>query len=122
MGEGREQYQAIRAKAETRARFGREPPLVALRNRQFHGWKFRRQVPIKRHIADFVCIDAKLTIEVDGGQHSENTARDAARSAELERSGFVVIRLWNEDVLKNIDDVLDEIYRMLHPTEMRPSP
>jgi very-short-patch-repair endonuclease len=69
-------------------------------------------VPIKRHIADFVCIDAKLTIEVDGGQHSENTARDAARSAELERSGFVVIRLWNEDVLKNIDDVLDEIYRI----------
>ena len=93
-----------------------------LRNRLFHGRKFRRQVPIDDYIAGFVCIDAKLIIEIDGGQHAENTARDAERSAHLERSGFVVIRFWNEDVLKNIDDVLDEIYRMLHPTEMRPSP
>jgi len=47
---------------------------------------------------------------------------DAVRSAHLERSGFVLTSSWNEDVLKNIDDVVDEIYRMLHPTEMRPSP
>ena len=93
-----------------------------LRNRQFHGWKFRRQVPIDGYIADFVCIDAKLIIEIDGGQHAEATAKDAGRSAHLEQSGFVVIRFWNEDILKNIDDVLDGIYRMLHPTEARPSP
>jgi len=78
-----------------------------LRNRQFHGWKFRRQVPIEGYIADFVCIDAKLIIEVDGGQHAQNTPRDAERSAHLERLGFVVIRFWNQDVLKNTDDVLD---------------
>src|SRR5438105_15805965 len=80
-----------------------------LRNRQFHGWKFRRQMSIDGYIADFVCIDAKLIIEVDGGQHAEATSKDAERSARLERSGFVVIRFWNEDVLTNTDDVLDEI-------------
>ena len=78
-----------------------------LRNRQFHGWKFRRQVPIEGYIADFVCIDAKLIIEVDGGQHAQNTPRDAERSAHLERLGLVVIRFGNQDVLKNTDDVLD---------------
>ena len=79
-------------------------------------------MPIDGYIADFVCIDAKLIIEVDGGQHAVAAAEDGERSARLERSGFVVIRFWNEDVLKNIDDVMDEIYRMLHPIEMRPSP
>ena len=88
-----------------------------LRNRQFHGWKFRRQVPIECYIADFVGIDATPIIELDGGQHADNTARGAERSAQR-----VVERLWNNDVLKNTDDVLDEVYRMLHPTDMRPSP
>jgi len=74
-------------------------------------------VPIAGYIADFVYIDAKLIVEVHGGQHADNTARDAERSAQR-----VVERLLNNDVLKNTDDVLDEVYRMLHPTDMRPSP
>ncbi|MFL5259641.1 MAG: endonuclease domain-containing protein [Hyphomicrobiales bacterium] len=93
-----------------------------LRNRQFHGWKFRRQVPIEGYIADFVCIDAKLVIELDGGQHSDRVLPDALRSERLERAGFVVVRFWNDDVLPKTDNVLDEVYRMLHPDETSPSP
>jgi very-short-patch-repair endonuclease len=81
----------------------------------------RRQGCEPRRGSGFVCIDAKLVIEVDGGQHAENQRRDAERSAHLERLGFVVARFWNHDVLNNTD-VLDEIYRMLHPMEMQPSP
>src|SRR5215471_5509338 len=71
-----------------------------LRNGQLYGLKFRRQVPIGNAIADFVCYEHKLIVEVDGGQHSEN-AHDAVRDAELARRGFRVLRFWNTDVMRN---------------------
>lgn len=83
-----------------------------LRNKQFHGLKLRRQYPIGRAICDFVCLDKKLIIELDGGQHAENTT-DLERTRILESNGFLVLRFWNNDVMSNIDGVLSEIEHTL---------
>jgi len=80
-----------------------------LRNRQFAGYKFRRQEVIGIYIADFVCLEAKLIIELDGGQHNEQIDYDAERSGYLIRLGFKVLRFWNNDVLQNTDAVLEHI-------------
>jgi very-short-patch-repair endonuclease len=80
-----------------------------LRNRQVESTKFRRQVPIGAYIADFAAKEKHLIIEVDGGQHSIATEADEARSRELARLGYRVIRFWNGDVLKNTDGVIDAI-------------
>ncbi|MEO9528495.1 DUF559 domain-containing protein [Roseibium sp.] len=80
-----------------------------LRNRQLGGWKFRRQVWIDRYIVDFVCLDAKLVVELDGSQHAENVGSDLLRSGILERNGFRVVRYRNSDVLSNTSEVLDDI-------------
>ncbi|HEY3806875.1 MAG TPA: DUF559 domain-containing protein [Kofleriaceae bacterium] len=79
-----------------------------LRRKQVDGRRFRRQVPIDGYIADFVCLQARLIIEVDGGQHA-GSKRDATRTAYLESQGFDVLRFWNNDVLQNIDGVLETI-------------
>jgi len=94
----------------------------ALRDRRFDGWKFRRQVPFGQYILDFVCFDAKLVIEVDGGQHDERAAYDARRSAHLEKSGFRVLRFWNNEVLGNLDGVLTMIELKLRADGEAPSP
>jgi very-short-patch-repair endonuclease len=89
-----------------------------LRRHPMLGSHFRRQVVIGPYIADFACMAAKLVIEVDGSQHGEDTQRlrDSVRTAWLEAEGFRVLRYWNNDVLKNIDGVLDEIHVALHPS------
>ena len=69
----------------------------------FENEHFRRQVPIRHFIADFASHRAKLVIEVDGGQHSEEI--DAARTAVIEAEGYHVLRFWNHDVLGNLDGV-----------------
>jgi len=79
-----------------------------IRNRRLDGLKFRRQVPVVGFIADFLCDETKLIVEVDGGQHAENEA-GLARTAELNAAGFQVIRFWNNDVLENVDGVLERI-------------
>jgi len=84
-----------------------------LRNRQLDGFKFRRQLPIEGYIADFVCIDAKLVVELDGGQHAEQAEYDARRTAALEAAGFDVLRFWNTDAFENIEGVLEMIRRRL---------
>ena len=76
----------------------------ALRNKQLEGLKFKRQVPLDGYILDFVCFDARLIVEVDGGQHSESK-RDAARDIHFEIRGFKTLRFWNDEVVKNIDGV-----------------
>ena len=86
---------------------------LSLRNRQLDGFKFRRQVPIDRYFADFACLEARLVVELDGGQHAERIDYDAARTAVLERCGFHVLRFWNDAVLSEIDGVLDEISSVL---------
>ncbi|HEY0836828.1 MAG TPA: endonuclease domain-containing protein [Azospirillum sp.] len=79
----------------------------ALRNHRLAGLKFKRQQPIDRYIADFVCFECRLIIEVDGGQHGVQT--DARRTAYLEAQGFRVLRFWNPEVLTRLDDVLATI-------------
>jgi very-short-patch-repair endonuclease len=89
-----------------------------LRNGQMNGLKFRRQVEIDGYIADFLCPEKRLIIEVDGGQHTPE--RDTRRTAYLESQGFRVIRFWNNDLLENLDGVWTRIEEALstppHPT------
>jgi very-short-patch-repair endonuclease len=89
----------------------------ALRNRKLARWKFRRQHPIDRYIVDFVSLDGKLIVEVDGVTHSTVAAlrRDEERTRFLEALGFLVVRVSNTDVCDNIDGVLEMIDRTLHP-------
>jgi len=82
-----------------------------MRNRQLLGVKFRRQVPIKGYIADFAALEIKLIIELDGSQHIDNKAADEFRTGFLQREGYKVIRLWNNDVLLRIDYVLEFIFQ-----------
>jgi len=77
------------------------------------GYKFRRQVPIGKYIADFVCESAKLIIELDGHQHAEIEDKDRARTAVLETYGYRVVRFWNHDVYDNLDGVIAEVLREL---------
>jgi very-short-patch-repair endonuclease len=83
-----------------------------LRDRLLANAKIRRQTPIAGYVADFVCEDAKLIVEVDGGQHAENE-RDDERTAVLEASGYRLLRFWNNDVMANLDGVLQRIVEML---------
>jgi very-short-patch-repair endonuclease len=76
-----------------------------LRSRQMHGYRFRRQVPIGRYIADFVCHDARLIVEIDGGQHDPSSSPEAARSGFLQNEGYRILRFWNNEVLANLDGV-----------------
>ena len=80
-----------------------------LRNKQLEGARFRRQVPIGKYVVDFYCHAARLIIEIDGGQHSDRQAQDAARTQDIERLGFLVVRFWNNDITENIDGVLERI-------------
>lgn len=78
-----------------------------LKNRKLGGFKFRRQAPIGKYVVDFVCHEKSLIVEVDGGQHMENSNADAQRTGWLESQGFRVIRYWNDQVLKKTDAVLE---------------
>jgi very-short-patch-repair endonuclease len=80
-----------------------------LRNRALYGYKFRRQVPVGNYIADFLCQEAMLIVELDGGQHAEQQDDDQRRTRWLESQGFDVMRFWNNDVLWNIDGVCDAL-------------
>ncbi len=84
-----------------------------LRLRQMEGYKFRRQHPVGRYILDFVCLEAGLVIELDGGQHSEQQGYDEVRSEWLQQQGLRVIRFWNHEVLTNIEGVKAAIYQAL---------
>ena len=90
-----------------------------LRGRRLDRIKFRRQVPIGPYIADFVCLDAHLVVEIDGSQHAE-LDHDAVRDAELKRRGFRVLRFWNDDVLKDIDGVCGTIIAYVRDASLQP--
>lgn len=87
-----------------------------LRMRQLYGVKFRRQHPVGKYVLDFACIEQKIAIEVDGGQHMENPKQDEIRTAWLEAKGWQVLRFWNNEVLQNIDGVLQVIEVALTPS------
>ncbi len=82
-----------------------------LRNKQIEGVKFRRQQPIGPYIVDFVSLERKLIIEIDGGQHNERKVReeDQEREEWLKEKGYQTLRFWNNDVLTNIEGVLERI-------------
>ena len=91
-----------------------------LRSRQTEGYRFRRQVPIGRVIADFVCHEARLIVEIDGGQHDPSLELEASRTRLLEGEGYRVLWFWNNEVLGNPDGVqtaiAEELRRVLpHP-------
>jgi very-short-patch-repair endonuclease len=84
-----------------------------LRARRFDGYKFRRQRPVGPYFADFACVEYGLVVELDGGQHSEQTSYDLKRTALIEQAGFQVLRFWNNEILQNTEGVLLQIVQML---------
>ena len=86
------------------------------------GVKFRRQHPFQNFILDFVCLEHRVVVEVDGSQHGENAVKDATRTEVLERAGFRVLRFWNNEVLVETDAVVVSILRALTPSPPQPSP
>jgi very-short-patch-repair endonuclease len=97
-----------------------------LRDRQLGGYKFRRQHPIGPFFVDFVCLEKKLVIEVDGGQHAKNLDADVKRSNYLKERGYQVLRFWNNEVLEESKSVLSAILSWLlkdkppHPGPLPP--
>ena len=95
-----------------------------LRDRQLNGSKFRGQHPIGRYFADFCCVEARLIVELDGGQHFEPEAieADARRTAELKAQGFAVLRFTDREALLETDAVLHAILNWLQANRPHPSP
>ena len=91
-----------------------------LRDRRLAGWKFKRQTAIDRFVVDFLCADGKLIIEIDGGQHGQDIERDATRTEILEAMGYLVLRFWNNDVMRNMDGVLETILSTLNQPRSEP--
>jgi very-short-patch-repair endonuclease len=85
----------------------------SLRGKQLDNCRFRRQHSIGKYIIDFACIEKKLAVELDGGQHQEQIAYDDRRTAYLNSQGWRVLRFWNNDVMSNVDGVLSSIVATL---------
>jgi very-short-patch-repair endonuclease len=88
-------------------------PWRLLRDRRLKGFKFRRQQAIGPCSADFACIEKRLAIEADDGQHSDRAGYDQARTDYLESCGYRVTRFWNHEVMQAGQAVLEEILRVL---------
>jgi very-short-patch-repair endonuclease len=97
-----------------------------LRNRHLEGFKFREQMWLCGFIADFACVEGKLVVEADGGQHRYDGDYDGARSAACAREGYRTLRFWNHEILGDIDSVLANIRDALpspsHPLRGRAPP
>jgi very-short-patch-repair endonuclease len=93
-----------------------------LRGRQMTGVKFRRQRPFENYILDFVCLENKLVIEIDGGQHQDSISTDAMRTKILESAGFRVLRFWNHEVLQHPEAVADKIWQEVVDKAAHPHP
>lgn len=89
---------------------------AALRKRQVEGFRFRRQMPLWRYIADFVCLEARLVIELDGNHHRdpEQYAYDRERDQWMQQQQFHVLRFWNEQIIQELDSVLHRIRQALY--------
>ncbi len=86
------------------------------------GYKFRRQQAINsQYIADFVCFELKLIIEIDGSQHCDNTT-DKQRTFQIETEGFCIIRFWNNEVLQNLEGCYDMLMQEIHSAVLVSSP
>ena|SRR5438874_2110197 len=93
-----------------------------LRQRQLGGHRFRRQVPLGQYIVDFVCLERRLILEFDGGQHAERVTYDEQRTRWLERQGFRVMRFWNNEVLQEWEAVEQVILEALEKATPHPNP
>lgn len=93
-----------------------------VRDRRLDGHKFKRQYLVGGYTADVVCIERRLIIELDGGQHSEAAEYDAKRSAALESLGFRVLRIWNAEIFTNMEGVIDAVLAELACGGASPSP
>jgi len=118
-----------RERARVRARALREAPTDAesllwyhLRDRRLADHKFRRQRPIGPYFADFACVEAKLIVELDGGQHVEAAGYDENRTRFIEAQGYRVLRFWNNEVLTQTDAVRERILQALQEDSPHPSP
>ena len=119
---GKQSNSTRKQQAQVRAQSLKENPTEAEKKfwsqalaKSHLGVKFRRQQPIGNYIVDFVCMDKKLIIELDGGQHNEPSERqkDNIRTAFLEQQGYRVIRFWNHEVIDNLEGVVDVIYNYI---------
>ena len=95
-----------------------------LRAHRFLGLKFKRQKPVGRYIADFVCWERRLILELDGGQHAEDAAYGRQRDAWLHREGYTVLRFWNHEVMQEMEGVLERIRGAVStgPSPLAPPP
>jgi isoleucyl-tRNA synthetase/very-short-patch-repair endonuclease len=93
---------------------------AALGKDQLEGYGFRRQHPVGSYIVDFACVEKKLIVELDGGQHAENIAYDDARTKFLSEAGYTVLRFWNFEINENFDEVLQTIIGYLNNVENTP--
>ncbi len=89
----------------------------------YGGFKFRRQHPFKHYILDFYCLEARLAIELDGGQHNEPSQLeyDQKRTLLIEQHSIRLLRYWNNQVLQALDDVLENIWLHLHTIPLTPT-
>ncbi len=92
-----------------------------LRNRQLKGNKFRRQFQIGNYIVDFVCLEKRLIIELDGGQHANNK-KDLERNIFLKSKGYKIIRIWDNELLVNKESVLEMIQNVIDNSPPHPYP
>jgi very-short-patch-repair endonuclease len=90
-----------------------------VRHRRLGGFKFKRQWSLGPYVADFCCIERRLVVEIDGGQHS--VEKDSRRTADLRAMGYRVVRYWNNEVLENLDGVLISLLAELE-TDPHPNP
>ncbi|MBK9115644.1 MAG: endonuclease domain-containing protein [Betaproteobacteria bacterium] len=98
-------------------------PWWRLRDRRLAGFKFRRQHAMGPFIVDFACLDRRLIVELDGGQHTEHAKFDNARTEWLCGRGCGVRRYWNDDAMLNVGSVLDDILMHLSvPIAVPPHP
>lgn len=99
-----------------------------LRERQFAGYKFRRQHPFGKYFLDFYCAEARLVLETDGGGHGhpEQQIHDAERDAFLRANGIEIKRIWNRKLLNELEWVRQDLWRLLqkrapHPGNVQPT-
>ena len=118
-----------RERARVRARSLRATPTDAeallwyhLRDRRLSDHKFRRQRPVGPYFADFACIEAKLIVGLDGGQHADAVVYDEDRTRFMEAQGYRVLRFWNNEVLTQTDAVRERILQALREGNPHPSP
>ena len=92
-----------------------------LRNKQLDGLKFRRQQPVGPYIVDFINLEKRLIIEVDGGQHAKSIQKDLERDAWFQQQNFKVLRFWDNEVLENMEGVLESIKEKCSLSSLTPS-